>query len=187
MKKLLLLAAALLVSVQASAQKNTSQSYIEKFKDDAIRIMHASGVPASIILAVAMHESGNGNSKIAQNLNNQFGVKGYNKTTYVTANNKKVSTFYKHYDSVLESFEDFARIMTQRKQFSQLAEKLSSVDYKGWAKGIQRAGYCSSHRWSKDVMGIIQKYKLNMFDFATEPSTEAAVNPIDIDKDVDNK
>ena len=185
MKKLLLIAL-LLVSVQASAQKNTSQSYIDKFKDDAIRIMHASGVPASIILAVAMHESGNGNSKIAQNLNNQFGVKGYNKTTY-TANHKKVSTFYKHYDSVLESFEDFARIMTQRKQFSQLAEKLSNVDYKGWAKGIQRAGYCSSHRWSKDVTAIIQKYNLNLFDLAEPAATEAAVNPIDVDKDVDNK
>src|ERR1700755_8837 len=117
MKKILLITVLLISALAASAQKNTSQSYIDKFKDDAIRIMHASGVPASIILAVAMHESGNGNSNIAQNLNNQFCVKCYNKTTYTTSKNKKVSTFYKHYDSVLESFEDFARIMTQRKQF----------------------------------------------------------------------
>ncbi|OCX50542.1 hypothetical protein BEL04_22460 [Mucilaginibacter sp. PPCGB 2223] len=184
MKKLLLIAL-LLVSVQASAQKNTSQSYIAQFKDDAIRIMHASGVPASIILAVAMHESGNGNSKIAQNLNNQFGVKGYNKTTYVTAKNKKVSTFYKHYDSVLESFEDFARIMTQRKQFSKLAATLTSFDYTGWAKGIQKAGYCSSRRWSKDVLGIIKKYQLNTFDMV-QPTDQAALIPADIDKDVNN-
>ncbi|WP_448701819.1 glucosaminidase domain-containing protein [Mucilaginibacter sp. AW1-3] len=184
MKKLLLIAL-LLVSVQASAQKNTSQSYIDKFKDDAIRIMHASGVPASIILAVAMHESGCGNSKIAQNLNNQFGVKGFNKTVYTTSKNKKVSTFYKHYDSVMESFEDFARIMTQRKQFSQLAERLSNVDYKGWAKGIQKAGYCSSHTWSRDVLAIIKRYQLNAFDLSPS-TTDAAVNPIDIDR-VDNK
>src|SRR6201996_3477829 len=108
MKKLVLIVALLASALAASAQKNTSQSYIEKFKDDAIRIMHESGVPASIILAVAMHESANGNSNIAQNLNNQFGVKGYNKTVYKTQKNKKVSTFYKHYNSVMESFEDFA-------------------------------------------------------------------------------
>lgn len=185
MKKTILIAL-LLVSVQASAQKNTSQSYIDKFKDDAIRIMHASGVPASIILAVAMHESANGNSKIAQNLNNQFGVKGYSKTVYTTAKNKKVSTFYKHYDSVMESFEDFARIMTQRKQFSKLASTLTNLDYTAWAKGIQKAGYCSSHKWSKQVLTIINKYQLNTFDSA-EPEAEAAVKPTDKDNDVDNK
>lgn len=185
MKKRLLIAL-LFIAAQASAQKNTSQSYIEKFKDDAIRIMHASGVPASIILAVAMHESANGNSKIALALNNQFGVKGYSKTTYTTAKNKKVSTFYKHYDSVMESFEDFARIMTQRKQFSKLAATLTNLDYTAWARGIQKAGYCSSRKWSKQVLAIINKYQLNTFD-STQPATDAAVNPIDIDQDVNNK
>src|ERR1700744_6637000 len=99
MKKLVLIVTLLVTSLAASAQRNTSQSYIEKFKDNAIRIMHETGVPASIILAVAMHESANGNSNIAKKLNNQFGVKGYNKTVYKTPKNKKVSTFYKHYDS----------------------------------------------------------------------------------------
>ena len=41
---------ALLPAIMASAQKNTPQSYIEQFKDDAIRIMHETGVPASIVL-----------------------------------------------------------------------------------------------------------------------------------------
>lgn len=183
MKKLLLIVL-LLVSVQASAQKNTSQSYIDKFKDDAVRIMNESGVPASIILAVAMHESGNGNSKIAQNLNNQFGVKGAQSVTYKT-NKKRVTTFYKHYDSVLESFEDFARIMTQRKQFSALAAKLSSVDYQAWAHGIQHAGYCSSHKWAAQVLNIINKYQLNSFDAAPKPQQEL-VNNLPADWDVEN-
>jgi len=178
MKKLLLIAL-LFVSVQASAQKNTSQSYIEKFKDDAIRIMHESGVPASIILAVAMHESANGNSKIAQSLNNQFGVKGYNKTVYTNPKNKKVSTFYKHYDSVMESFEDFARIMTQRKQFSMLAATLTNVDYTAWARGIQKAGYCSSHKWATQVLAIINKYQLNTFD--SVPATSDVITGINPD------
>ena len=61
MKKLLLVTLVLLSAMAASAQKNTPQSYIEQFKEDAIRIMHETGVPASIVLGVAMHESGCGN------------------------------------------------------------------------------------------------------------------------------
>src|SRR5471030_2482624 len=110
MKKTLLIAVLLLSSFAVFAQKNTSLSYIEKFKDDAIRIMHETGIPASIVLGVAMHESGCGNSTIAQSLNNQFGVKGGGSVVCIK-HDKKVRSSYKKYDSVLESFQDFARIM----------------------------------------------------------------------------
>jgi len=162
-----------MVSALAVSAQNTSQSYIEKFKDNAVRIMHETGVPASIVLAVAMHESGNGNSKIARNLNNQFGVKGYDSHVY-TYDNKKVRTYYRKYNSVLESFQDFARIMTERKQFSHLAETLTHYDYTAWAKGIQRSGYCSSHKWSAQVLAIIRKYNLNAYDENPESQKQLA-------------
>lgn len=176
MKKFFLIAALLVYSFAVSAQtKNTSQSYIEKFKDNAIRIMHETGVPASIVLAVAMHESGNGNSAIATHLNNQFGVKGGGGNVYYK-NHKKVHTAYKKYDSVMDSFQDFARIMTERKQFSHLTETLTHYDYIGWAKGIQRSGYCSSHKWASQVMAIIRKYQLDDFDESPEDQTQLASN-----------
>lgn len=163
MKKILLITTLLITAVSAFAQKNTSQSYIEQFKDNAISIMHQTGIPASIILGIAMHESGNGNSKIAQNLNNQFGVKGGGTTVYYSKK-KKVKSAYKKYDSILESFADFARIMTERKQFSHLAESLTQYDYEKWVKGIQRAGYASSRKWGAQVLSIIRKYNLNDLD-----------------------
>jgi len=163
MKKILLITTLLITAVSAFAQKNTSQSYIEQFKDNAISIMHETGIPASIILGIAMHESGNGNSKIAQNLNNQFGVKGGGGAVYYN-HNKKVKSAYKKYDSILESFADFARIMTERKQFSHLAESLTQYDYEKWVKGIQRSGYASSRKWGSQVLGIIHKYNLNDLD-----------------------
>src|ERR1700759_2776979 len=143
MKKILLITTLLISTLAASAQKNTSTSYIQQFKDAAIRIMHETGVPASIVLGAAMHESGCGNSNIARNLNNQFGMKGFGTPVYYDKHNKKVKTSYKQYDSVLESFEDFARIMTEKKQFSHLGDKYTHYDYQHWAKGIQKSGYCS--------------------------------------------
>ena len=170
MKKILLIACLLTSALAASAQKNTSQSYIEQFKDNAISIMRETGIPASIILGVAMHESGNGNSKIAKNLNNQFGVKGGGGAVYYS-NKKKVRSAYKRYDSIMDSFADFARIMTERKQFSHLATNLTQYDYEKWVKGIQRAGYASSRKWGSQVLGIIRKYELNELDQQAPPAT----------------
>jgi flagellum-specific peptidoglycan hydrolase FlgJ len=123
---------------QPFRHKHAAQSYIEKFKDNAIRIMHETGVPASIILGVAMHESASGKSAIAKNLNNQFGVKGGGTVVYYK-NNKKVRSSYKRYDSVMDSFQDFARIMTERKQFSHLAINLPSTIIKPGQKAYNAA------------------------------------------------
>jgi flagellum-specific peptidoglycan hydrolase FlgJ len=179
MKKTVLLTILLLVTITlaVSAQdKNTSQSYIEKFKDNAIAIMHQSGIPASIVLGIAMHESGNGNSAIAKNLNNQFGMKGGTTSVYYK-NKKKVKSAYKAYDSVLDSFQDFARIMTEKKKFAHLPLQLSSSDYLGWVKGIEHAGYASSKKWGKQVLALIQKYDLHSYD-AKPDSTEFAIAPL---------
>ncbi|RYE24626.1 MAG: hemagglutinin [Sphingobacteriaceae bacterium] len=145
----------LLISFIAKAQ-TTSQTYIDKYKDAAISIMHDYGIPASVTLAIAMHESASGSSKLAKKSNNQFGMKGRHS--------------YKSYDSVLESFEDFARMMTERKQFSHLADKFDSFDYKGWAKGIQRGGYASSGKWSSQVLSLIKKFSLNELDSKPVPA-----------------
>ncbi|WP_419802231.1 glucosaminidase domain-containing protein [Mucilaginibacter sp.] len=146
----------LLLSGFVAKAQNTSKSYIDKYKDAAISIMHDYGIPASITLAIAMHESASGNSALARKSNNQFGMKGRHS--------------YKTYDSVLASFDDFARMMSERKQFSHLAEKFDSFDYKSWAKGIQRGGYASSSKWSSQVLSLIKKFSLNELDEKPEDS-----------------
>ena len=175
MKKILLITSLLISTLAASAQKNTPTSYIEKFKDDAIRIMHETGIPASIVLGVAMHESASGNSTLAQHLNNQFGVKGGGGTVFYKGH-KKVRTAYKRYDSVLDSFQDFARIMTERAEFSGLAGRFTHFDYEGWAHGIQKHGYAHDKHWSKYVLDIIKHYQLYTFD--EKPDDTVAQKPL---------
>jgi flagellum-specific peptidoglycan hydrolase FlgJ len=165
MKKTLLIAALVIFSFGASAQtqKNSSLSYIEQFKDNAINIMNETGIPASIILGIAMHESGNGNSNIAQKLNNQFGIKGSSGSVYYK-NKKKVRSSYKKYDSIMDSFEDFARIITLRRERGAISAELEATEYEKWVKGIQRSGYASSKTWGTQVLAIIRKYELNELD-----------------------
>jgi flagellum-specific peptidoglycan hydrolase FlgJ len=175
MKKTLLIITLLISSFAGFAQKNTSESYIEQFKDNAISIMHETGIPASIILGIAMHESGNGNSPVARNLNNQFGVVGGGHSTYYK-HKKKIHSLYKKYDSILDSFEDFASIIMQRKQFSHLTEELTQYDYEKWVRGIQHGGYASSRKWASQVLAIIHKYKLNDLDETPDNKPQLAQN-----------
>ena len=175
MKRTILISLLIFTAIIAKAQKNTPKSYIDSFKTSAIKIMHETGVPASIVLGIAMHESGCGNSALANNLNNQFGVKGDKKIFYYK-HKRKVVTAYKRYNSVLESFEDFARIMTERKEFNGLIEKLTHFDYYGWAHNIQKNGYASDKKWSKSVLRIIEKYQLNILDEKPEKQPELAQN-----------
>lgn len=163
MKKTSLLLLLLLFAQPALAQRNTPQSYIEKYKDDAIRIMYLTGVPASIVLGIAMHESACGNSFLARTLNNQFGFKGNSRITY-KKHHKRHYTIYKKYDSVTASFNDFARMITQKKKFCELAQKYSRWDFEGWAHAIQHCGYAADRRWAKGVLACINKYQLFQFD-----------------------
>ena len=146
----------LFVSLTASAQTSAS-NYIEKHKDDAVKLMKDHGVPASIILAVAMHESANGTSQIARYLNNHFGMKGKNNST-------RIRSSYRGYESVESSYQDFIRLLKDRRQFSALFDKYSHYDYKNWVWGIQRGGYAASRTWGSQVMATIKKFKLYQYD-----------------------
>lgn len=146
----------LFLSLTVSAQTSSSR-YIQNYKDEAVKLMHEHGVPASIILAVAMHESANGTSLIARHLNNHFGMKGKNNST-------KIKSSYRGYESVESSYEDFISLLKRKRQFSSMFDKYSHWDYKNWVWGIQRGGYAASRTWGSQVMGTIKKFKLYEFD-----------------------
>lgn len=156
MKKLIFLLMACCWMWTARAQ-HTGLQYVDRYKELAIEQMNRHGVPASVILAVAMHESANGTSKIARHLNNHFGIKGRN-------NVKTIRSAYKSYDSVAHSYADFIRLLKEKPAFSKLFSRYTAYEYKNWVYGIQRGGYAHSKTWGSQVMGTIKKYKLYQFD-----------------------
>ncbi len=139
------------------AQHVNAESYISENKEAAIQMMQDHGIPASIVLAVAMHESANGTSKVARHLNNHFGIKGPN-------NNTEIKSAYKGYESVEESYEDFIGYLQKRNQFSNLFLQYGPIDYSSWAYGIMRGGYAQSRTWANQVIQLIKKHRLFRFD-----------------------
>ncbi len=139
----------------ASAQ--TTNDYVLTNAYQAQYLMQKHGLPASIILGVAIHESAAGKSKIARYLNNHFGVKGSNSNT-------EIRSSYRDYPTVDSSYAHFVSFLLSRKYFNILFDKYDQYDYKNWALGIQRGGYASSRTWAAQVIAIIKKYELFEYD-----------------------
>ena len=59
----------------AQSQAKVTTDYINKYKGIAISEMNRTGIPASITLAQAIVESGSGESNLAKQANNHFGIK----------------------------------------------------------------------------------------------------------------
>ncbi len=137
--------------------QSVTQNYIDENKDFSIQLMNKYHVPASIILAVAIHESASGTSKIARYLNNHFGIKGSNNST-------QINSAYKGFEVVEDSYINFIDMLQSRSKFKTLFDKYSDYDYRSWAYGIQRGGYAASRTWASQVIGLIKKYKLYEFD-----------------------
>jgi flagellum-specific peptidoglycan hydrolase FlgJ len=147
-----------------SYQSYTSLQYIERFKTIAIQEMNLYGIPASITLAQGLYESGSGNSELAKNANNHFGIKcnsGWTGKSYYKDDDNKNDCF-RVYDSPEDSFRDHSNFL-KRKNYAHLFE-LDKNDYQGWAYGLKAAGYATNPKYPQILIGIIQKYNLDQYD-----------------------
>jgi LysM repeat protein len=153
------------VFLSANAQKKMSRSeYIALYKDDAVRDMQKTGVPASITMAQALLESDDGNSTLATEANNHFGIKCSNWTgnTFIKDDDTKDECFRK-YNSVLESYDDHSNFLKTRPRYAALFQ-LSLTDYKGWANEMKRAGYATNPQYAERLIKIIEDNNLAVLD-----------------------
>ncbi len=140
----------------AKAQ-TTAEEYIQENADFAQELMRDHQLPASLILAVAIHESAAGTSKIARHLNNHFGIKGSN-------SNREIRSAYRDYPSIDSSYRHFVAFLQSRTYFNKLFDLHDQYDYRAWARGIQRGGYARSSTWASKVIHLIEKYRLYEYD-----------------------
>lgn len=149
----------------AQKQQKTAAQYVEQYKDLAIEEMLIHKIPASITLAQALHESANGNSQLARNANNHFGVKCSSKWTgkkYYRNGNKKNNCFRK-YPSVADAYKDRSRFLTSNKNYARLFT-YDPTNYRAWAYGLQKSGYAASKSYAKLLINTIEKHKLQQYD-----------------------
>lgn len=147
-----------------------AQQYVLEYKDIAVNDMHKTGIPASIKLAQAMFESNFGRSDLAIKGNNHFGIKCYKswKGGRLFYNDDKPNECFRQYDWVDDSYADHSRIITTKKRYASLFE-LAPIDYKGWAKGLQKKGYATDPQYAEKLIWMIEKHDLHQYDFEEDP------------------
>lgn len=142
----------------------TSVQYIRKYKGVAVREMELYGIPASITLAQGLYESGSGNGELARFANNHFGIKagaGWAGRVYYKDDDNHNDRF-RVYDNAEESFHDHSLFLKKRNYAALYS--LDITDYRGWAHGLQRAGYATNPAYAATLISIIEKYRLYQYD-----------------------
>ena len=139
--------------------------YIFDYKDIAMSNMRIYGIPASIILAQGILESGAGRGDLCLRANNHFGIKCHEGWTgeSVRHDDDASQECFRKYDEPAASFNDHALFLTGRSRYSSLFN-LAKEDYKGWANGLRRAGYATDPKYPEKLISYIERYNLGQYD-----------------------
>ena len=169
--KRFLLAAALLLGLSVSAQREPGtpqQRYISRYAPIAVNEMYRTGVPASITLAQGIIESRSGQSALAVDGNNHFGIKCHNSWRGKTmlADDDRKDECFRVYDSAEESFRDHSDFLRYRDRYKFLFD-FKTTDYKSWAYGLKQAGYATDPSYASKLIQCVEDYDLTRFDRMT--------------------
>ena len=153
------------LTLQAQTRNKQYENYIKKYRELAVEEMKKYHIPASITLAQGLLESGAGQSTLARKSNNHFGIKCGSdwRGKTVSHDDDARGECFRAYKHPKESYEDHSKFLAGRSRYASLF-KLKITDYKGWARGLKKAGYATNPRYADQLIGIIELYELHKYD-----------------------
>jgi hypothetical protein len=141
------------------------RAYVDRYAELAVREMHRTGVPASITLAQAIIESRSGDSRLAKDLNNHFGIKCFSRScqkghckNYTDDHHKD---FFRRFGSVEDSYRAHSQVVLHPRYTSLLRGR---KDHASWAKALESGGYATGSRYAEKLCSVIARYRLDRFD-----------------------
>ena len=150
----------------AQSQTKVTTDYINKYKGIAISEMNRTGIPASITLAQAIVESASGESNLAKQANNHFGIKCKTEWTgeKMYKDDDMKNECFRVYENADSSFIDHSNFLKYRPYYASLFE-LDPVDDTAWAYGLKKAGYATEKDYPNILLKVIDMYELSQFNF----------------------
>ena len=162
MKKSVIIALAVMaLPLMAQQQNQTYLDYIEQWKETAVQQQMDYGVPAAITMAQALLESAAGQSELALNARNHFGIKctsDWFGGVYYYDDDSRGECF-RQYADAHESFKDHS-LFLQRPRYATCFE-IAVEDYEGWAHRLKACGYATDPGYASKLIKIIEDYRLD--------------------------
>src|SRR5688572_23894136 len=139
-------------------------NYIDNYSRLAQEQMFEYNIPASVILAQAVLESGSGTSDLALRSNNHFGIKCHTwEGDTVLKDDDTDQECFRRYPSIEDSYTDHSLFLKSRQRYSKLFN-LSISDYTSWCYGLKNAGYATSPTYAEELIKLIQEKRLFELD-----------------------
>ncbi len=145
----------------------SQQEFIDSIKDGAIESYKKYHVLPSLTIAQAILESGWGKSAIGNNL---FGIKAGSNWTgktqtvrtseYGSGGYYHINDTFRDYDSIDDSIEDHAKLLTKSRYDSVRA----ATNYKTACQEVQKDGYATSPTYANSLIKLIEQYNLDQWD-----------------------
>lgn len=151
--------------MQAQRRNARYNEYIKQYAPLAVEQMQRHKIPASITLAQGLLESGAGYSELARKSNNHFGIKcgGNWRGRTVRHDDDARNECFRAYRNPKDSYEDHSDFLKRGARYAFLF-KLKITDYKGWARGLKKAGYATDPSYANRLITIIEDYELYKYD-----------------------
>lgn len=144
-------------------------SFLSQIKAGSINGWQQYHILPSITAAQAILESGWGNSQLAQQYHNLFGIKGSNNGQSVTLpTNEEVSgniisinSQFRAYPSWTESITDHGVFLNSNSRYHNI---LGVTNYRQVAQLLQHDGYATSSSYAQSLINIIESNNLQAWD-----------------------
>lgn len=174
------------ISASAQTKQQRYLDYIDRYKTVALQHEREFGVPASITLAQGILESSVGQSKMALEANNHFGIKAYHWNGEVYGKDSLGSVGYRKYGAPEDSYLDHAKFL-KGPRYSILYE-LDVNDYRSWAQGLRDCGYAEDVNYPAKLIRIIEQYELYSLNggMRLDGKSTATVEAIEEETTTDN-
>lgn len=166
--KFFILACALFIgslTLQAQHRNTAFNNYIKEYAPLAVEQMKLHKIPASITLAQGLLESGAGRSNLARKSNNHFGIKCHSdwRGRKVYHTDDAPNECFRAYNHPRDSYEDHSKFLKRGARYAFLFD-LKITDYRGWARGLKKAGYATDPSYANRLISIIEDYNLYKYD-----------------------
>lgn len=149
--------------------------FISQVAPIAVAMQDLYGTRPSISIAQAILESDWGESELAYQYNNLYGVKGGEDPYTVTLPTKEyvdgewitIEDNFKTYDSWASAIEDHARLMVEGTSWdtNQYEKVVEAATYQEAAHALREAGYATDPGYPEKLITLIEHYDLSKYDY----------------------
>lgn len=167
--------------IYSTANSSRQARFLDEALPEALRLQFTENIPASACVAMAIYESQYGQSKLAREHHNYFGLKAFSNwegkraENMVTRDSGVLTTAdFRSYPDTSSGFDGYVQFLKNSDRYDHALQSKNGVEF---VSGLLRAGYCPDSNYLDSIRSIMDRHKLYKLD-SIKPNTIVRSNEI---------